>query len=122
MSHISLPRLKKIINEELRRYYLFEGEKEKVALQHALEASKCLDAIEKYLEVATEHAKSALGSSIESVQKTLRDITDKPQSYADPIASDFEGEEAPVEDIETGKVIKPTVKSSEDDTDLEDIL
>ena len=122
MPQIPFARLQKIIKEELKRYYLAEGEQDTIAVQHALSATKCLAAIEKYKETATEAAKTALGTNLEEVEKILKRIAASPMNYADMVPE--EGDEEGLESLSSAPTSvkkaspKVTVKSS----DSEDLL
>lgn len=85
MPTIQLKRLKQIVKEELMRKLLAEGELEKSAIDHASAATKCLDAIEKYKEVATSKALAEMQEELDSVEKILNRVVASPLQYADAI-------------------------------------
>lgn len=93
MNRIRLNALQKIIREELKRKLVLEGEQHKAALDHADAAVKCLDALEKYKEVASEPAMAEFGDSLERVEQILTRIATSPLNYVDANAVEDETSE-----------------------------
>lgn len=129
MPRIHLKNLQKIVREELQRHFLVEQEQRKVALDHADAASKALDAIEKYKEVASSKANAELQDSLERVEQILNRIVASPLNYAD-VVPDEPTEDGSVSaaqvpltsnppDQPKRKVIKPTVVGKPASTELD---
>lgn len=93
---ITTARINEIIKEEIGLFYkgknLTENENHKVALDHAVAASKLLDAIEKYTETVLPRAKTELGDSLEQVVKILKRVIASPTAYTDQLRSGTEGD------------------------------
>lgn len=106
MPKIGLDKLRNIIREELVRS-LAEGEQAKSGIDHAREAVKCLDAIEKYKSLATSKALAEMQTELEKVEKVLHRITASPLEYADAVP-----EEAPSGDLEVLDSSGPDAKKS----------
>lgn len=94
---ITPKRVKEIIREEISLFYsknrsLNENESHKAALDHASAAAKCLDAIEKYIEVVSPKAQTELGDAFETITKILKRVIASPMNYVDQVKAGSQGD------------------------------
>jgi hypothetical protein len=81
MPSIDMKRLKQMIQEELS--LLGEGEDHDAAAKMAGAASKLLNAVEAFKEVASEKAKTELEEHVLAFEKVLSRIVASPMQYVD---------------------------------------
>jgi len=112
MSNISLNKLQKIIREELTKFSLLESDQMKAALDHAEAAVKCLDAIGKYKEVASQKSLAELGDSLEKVEKVLNRVFKSPSEYFDMVSEPSKDAEILDSSSEFSGSKKPTPKAT----------
>lgn len=67
---------------------LSEGEHAKSAIDHASAATRCLDAIEKYKEVATSKALAEMQDELNKIEQILNRVVASPLVYADAVAEE----------------------------------
>jgi hypothetical protein len=82
MSKITLPRLKRIIQEEIE-HVLNEGENHDAASKIMSAATKLISAIEAFKESSTGSASAAVSPHIDGLESALKQIVSSPMNYVD---------------------------------------
>lgn len=117
MLKIHLRKLQQIVKEEINRHVLVEGDREKSAIDHASAATKCLDAIEKYKEVASPKALAEMQKELDKMVQVLNRVVASPLQYADSVPStpgpDSEGKLKSIDSPQKKKSIKPNISKGQ---------